>query len=439
MARGPHPSKSRSTNPRNRRSNSHLHGWLASLHPPRIFEYSKGSNKQKKEIQDEISTPQEAFRYLLDHFLKHSELEEVTGKDDFAYLCHRVVHGGDFEKEAVITEGSYRYLQALKELAPLYNISSLEIIDTCLREIPKAKTVAYFDTTFHQSMPDYVKTYPIKPEKARENWLRKYGFHGTSYSFIVRSVAEFLKQPIESTNVVALHLGSGASVCAVQNGKSIDTSMGLTPLSGLPGATRSGDIDPSLVFHYTSGAGKSSPESTEDMHISTAERILNKQSGWKSMTGTTDFSQIATKTPETDQHRLAFEIFIDRIAGFIGNYVVKLDGRVDALVFAGGIGEKSSLLRERVVEKCRCLGFAIDPDVNGRGVVGERVTVTDISEKGAAAKSMGTGSGKQPRVLICQTDEEVSKGDFMQFISSQGPSLSRLASPTMGNVSGRKN
>ncbi|OAX84381.1 acetate kinase [Emergomyces africanus] len=372
--------------------------------PPCTFKNAQGVNREKnEEILEGISSPQEAFKYLLDHFVNDPDLKEVASKDDFAYICHRVVHGGDFETEAVITEDAYDYLQALKSLAPLHNTASLDIINICLREIPKAKTVAYFDSTFHQSMPDYVKVYPINPEKAKENLLRKYGFHGISYSFITRSVAEFFKQPIESTSIIALHLGSGASVCAIRNGKSIDTSMGLTPLAGLPGATRSGDIDPSLVFHYTSKAGNLSPESTKDMHISTAERILNKQSGWKSLTGTTDFSQIATETPLTDQHRLAFEIFIDRIVGFIGNYVVKLDGHVDALVFAGGIGEKSALLRKKVVERCRCLGFVIDQEVNGKGLGDEGIVVTDISQK----LEGGQRREKRPRVLICQTDEEV--------------------------------
>ncbi|OJD18149.1 acetate kinase [Emergomyces pasteurianus Ep9510] len=371
--------------------------------PPCTFKYSRGLSREKtEEIQEGIASPQEAFKYLLGHFLSDPGLHEVASKDDFAYLCHRVVHGGDFEKEAVITEDAYDYLQALKALAPLHNTASLDIINICLHEIPKAKTIAYFDSNFHQSMPDYVKVYPINPEKAKENWLRKYGFHGISYSFITRSVAEFFKQPIESTNIVALHLGSGASVCAIRNGKSIDTSMGLTPLAGLPGATRSGDIDPSLVFHYTSKAGKLSPESTKDMHISMAERILNKHSGWKSLTGTTDFSQIATETPATDQHRLAFEIFVDRIVGFIGNYFVKLDGHVDALVFAGGIGEKSAFLRKKVVEKCRCLGFVIDQEANGKGLVDEGVVVTDISEKLGGEQ----GRAKKPRVFICQTNEE---------------------------------
>ncbi|PGH19371.1 acetate kinase [Polytolypa hystricis UAMH7299] len=364
--------------------------------PPRIFKYTRGNEETKKKIKEEINSPQDAFKYLLEHFLNDPGLQDVASKDDFAYLCHRVVHGGDYEKEAVINENAMNYLKALQDLAPLHNTSSLEIIRTCLEELPAAKTVAYFDTTFHQSLPDYVKTYPINPEIAKSNWLRKYGFHGISYSFILRSVAEFLEKPVEATNIVALHLGSGASACAIRNGKSIDTSMGLTPLAGLPGATRSGEIDPSLVFHYTSKAGKLSPASTKDMHISTAEEILNKKSGWKALTGSTDFSKIAVENPPTEMHKLAFDLFVDRIAGFVGSYVVKLDGQVDALVFAGGIGEKSAFLRKAVVEKCRCLQFAVDEEVNDKGIQDENAAVTEISRR----------PGQAPRILICQTDEE---------------------------------
>ncbi|EEP82659.1 acetate kinase [Uncinocarpus reesii 1704] len=370
--------------------------------PPRVFKYAHGDTKQSKEIEEQIDTPQNAFKYLLTHFLNDSELEIAGKKDDIAYICHRVVHGGDFKHEAVITTDTFGYLEALQDLAPLHNTASLDIIRTCLNEIPNAKSVAYFDTTFHQSLPDYIKTYPVRQDVARSNWLRKYGFHGISYKFIARSVAEFLKKPLDSTNIIALHLGSGASLCAIRAGKPIDTSMGLTPLAGLPGATRSGDIDPTLVFHYTSEASKLSSSSTKDMRLTQAEEILNKQAGWKALTGSTDFSKIATESPETDMHRLAFDIFVDRIVGFIGSYFVKLDGVVDAVVFAGGIGEKSAILRKAIAEKCRCLGFLINQQANSKDIADDAHTVTDMSAK----------SGQKPAVLVCQTDEEVSDPRF---------------------------
>ena len=243
-------------------------------------------------------------------------------------------------------------------------------------------------------MPDYVRSYAIDQKIAKEKGLRKYGFHGLSYQYIIRSTADFLGKQQSATSIIALHLGSGASACAIKNGHSIDTTMGLTPVSGLPGGSRSGDIDPSLVFHYTSDASALSPSSTKDLHISTAEEILNKQSGWKALTGTTDFSKIADPNAP-DTHKLAFDIFVDRVVGFVGNYYVKLGGRVDALVFAGGIGEKSAYLRQVVVEKVSCLGFTIDDEKNKKGTVGD-----DVTDIGTSESSI--------RTLVVETDEDVS-------------------------------
>lgn len=240
-------------------------------------------------------------------------------------------------------------------------------------------------------MPVHVKSYAIDQKIAKEKGLRKYGFHGLSYSYILRQVATFLKKDIPQTSIIALHLGSGASACAIKDGKSVDTTMGLTPVSGLPGGTRSGDIDPSLIFHYTSDVSKLSPASTKDLHISTAEEVLNKKSGWKALTGTSDFAEISKPdAPET--HKLAMNVFVDRIVGYVGSYYVKLGGRVDALVFAGGIGEKSAYLRQLVVQQCACLGFTIDESANDQYQGGEKVT--DI------------GTSQQIRTLVCETDED---------------------------------
>lgn len=274
-----------------------------------------------------------------------------------------------------------------------HNASAVAILEVCFKQIPNVQNVACFDSVFHYTLPDYVKTYAIDQKVAKKKGLRKYGFHGISYSYIVRAVSRHLGKEPSQTSIIALHLGSGASACAIKNGKSIDTTMGLTPVSGLPGGSRSGDVDPSLIFHYTSDAARLSPASTKDLHISEAEDILNKRSGWKALTGTTDFSKIATEDAP-DSHKLALNIFIDRIVGYVGNYFVKLDGQVDALVFAGGIGEKSALLRSRVVEKCACLGFTIDGTKNSDP---EEASVVDI------------GKGGQFTTLICQTDEAVRK------------------------------
>jgi acetate kinase len=281
----------------------------------------------------------------------------------------------------------------LTVLSHRHNASAVAILQVCFKQLPKVQNIACFDSVFHHTLPDYVKTYAIDQKIAQRRGLRKYGFHGISYSYILRAVSNHLGKESPNTSIIALHLGSGASACAIKNGKSIDTSMGLTPVCGLPGATRSGDIDPSLIFHYTSEVAKLSASSTKDLHISEAEEILNKKSGWKALTGTTDFSKIAVENAP-DSHKLAFNLFIDRIVGYIGNYFVKLDGQVDALVFAGGIGERSALLRSRVVEKCACLGFTIDAGKN--------------SQPGEASVAEIGGEGRF-RTLVCKTNEEVSR------------------------------
>jgi acetate kinase len=192
--------------------------------PPLKLKYSRGSKEHKEEVGDRLSTPQDAFKFLLQRCFSDSELSEVASPEDLAYICHRVVHGGDYNESVVITNETYHRLQELEDLAPLHNYSALEIIRTCKQELPNVKSVTFFDSAFHQTMPEHVKTYPINQEIAKANGLRKYGFHGISYSFILRSVAEFLKKPVEETNIIAMHIGSGASVCAIKNGKSVDTT-----------------------------------------------------------------------------------------------------------------------------------------------------------------------------------------------------------------------
>ena len=357
--------------------------------PPAKLTYTRGSTSVHKNKEVEANSQDAAFSLLLDTLVGDDALKEIAHKDDIAIACHRIVHGGDYDDAQIITKDTYHHIEALSDLAPLHNGAALGIVDSCIKQLPSTRNVACFDSQFHASIPPHISTYPINQDVARKNKLRKYGFHGISYAFIARSVAEHLGKPVDKLNIIALHLGSGASACAIKNGKSWDTSMGLTPLAGLPGATRSGSVDPSLVFHYASDVGKLSPASTSQLHISKAEEILNKQSGWSALTGTTDFGAIAAR--DTPERRLAFDILVDRISGFVGSYFVSLEGDVDALVFAGGIGEKSADLRREVVRKVRCLGFGIDESKNGGGLSG---VVGDV------------GDGKGHGVLVCQTDEQ---------------------------------
>lgn len=214
--------------------------------PPPKLKYTRGSESiyKDKEIGKEIKTQNDAFQYMLDQLINDKDFDAIKKKEDIAIACHRIVHGGNYETSQIITKDTLHHLEDLTDLAPLHNASALEIIKGCIKELPKTKNVAVFDTQFHQTIPEHIRTYPINQEVAKKNGLRKYGFHGISYSFITRSVAEFLGKKEDETSLIVLHLGSGASAGAVKNGKSWDTSMGLTPVAGLPGATRSGSIDP---------------------------------------------------------------------------------------------------------------------------------------------------------------------------------------------------
>jgi len=362
--------------------------------PPAVLDYSRAGKIVTKgsEVNSETISQRDAFNLIVKALAEDEELPQLRSKDDIAIICHRIVHGGDYTKAQLISEYTYCHLEKLNDLAPLHNANSLGIVQTCVRDFSGARNVACFDSQFHSSLPPHIRTYPIDQKVAKSNHLRKYGFHGLSYAFVTRATADFLRKPAAELNLIALHLGSGASACAIKGGKSWDTSMGLTPLAGLPGATRSGGVDPSLVFHYASDVGRLSPASTKDLHISRAEEILNKEAGWKALTGTTNFGAIAAASDSDPKMRLAFDLFVDRICGFIGSYYVSLHGRVDALVFAGGIGEKSDRLRSAVVDNLACLGFGIDEVANSRKLSN---VVEDIS-----APSM------KHKVLVCSTDEQ---------------------------------
>lgn len=365
--------------------------------PPVSLSYTRGTTTvAKNERVPDITNAQEAFKHILARLTKDEALSSLQHPDDITFACHRVVHGGSYTKPTRIDKDTYHHLESLSALAPLHNAGALEIVKAVHASVPKASNIAFFDSAFHSTIPAPARTYMIDPAKAAQNGLRKYGFHGLSYAFIARAAAKHLDKPLSKVNIIALHLGSGASACAIRNGESVDTTMGLTPLSGLPGATRSGDVDPSLIFHFTHDAGQPSPASSSELHVTQAEMILNKQSGWKALAGTTDFGEVSERAGKGDEKaKLAFEIFVDRIVAFVGAYFVKLGGEVDALVFAGGIGEKGVELRRAVVERVACLGFEVDEGGNGAVSEGE---VVDIG-------------GKGKRVLVCKTDEQAEMAE----------------------------
>ncbi|TBU42340.1 acetate and butyrate kinase [Dichomitus squalens] len=363
--------------------------------PPARFSFALAAHAEgretKKEPVERVRDHASAFAHFLDYLKREASIDRAQ----IVHVCHRVVHGGDYFKPVVITDESYHHIERLSDLAPLHNGGALSVIKACIDALPNASSIAYFDTSFHRTIPEHIAMYAIRQDVARRRGLKKYGFHGLSYAFILRAVSAHLQRAPVSLNLIVLHLGSGASMCAVAGGQSLDTTMGLTPVSGLPGATRCGVIDPSLIFHYTNRAGRISHDRSlaVDVHVTEAEEILNKRSGWAALTGTTDFGEIEEE--DEGKWKTAFDLFVDRILGFLGGYYLKLGGKVDALVFAGGIGERSVELREAVLEKAACLGFKLDPEANGK-VDGDESVVVDV------------GKGKEgKRVLVCRTDEQL--------------------------------
>lgn len=214
--------------------------------PPLTLKYSRRGKVaiDNREVGETINGQQDAFSLLLQTLIEDGDFPEIRRKEDIGIVCHRVVHGGDYSKPQLVSGGTFDHLTDLNDLAPLHNASSLGIVRLCIKDLSTARNVACFDSQFHSTLREHVRTYPINQDIARKNRLRKYGFHGLSYGFVTRATAEFLGKETGEVNLIAMHLGSGASVCAIRAGKSWDTSMGLTPLAGLPGATRSGSVDP---------------------------------------------------------------------------------------------------------------------------------------------------------------------------------------------------
>ncbi|MFC4258918.1 acetate/propionate family kinase [Marinobacter lacisalsi] len=271
-------------------------------------------------------------------------------------IGHRVVHGGEaFHQAALLDDDVIRAIEDCASLAPLHNPVNLAGIEATLELFPTVPQVAVFDTAFHQTLPRHAWLYPV-PKRFYTDWgVRRYGFHGTSHHYMAEEAARRLGKPLSETSIISAHLGNGCSITAVRDGRSVDTSMGLTPLEGLVMGTRSGDVDPGL-FDFLASKGIS-PEQTH--------RILNRESGLLGLSGTTsDMRNLLTSARDGDKDSEdAFEVFCFRLARYIGAMMVSLD-RLDALVFTGGIGENSAEVRARTAEHLSLPGFRIDPSSN---------------------------------------------------------------------------
>ncbi len=283
----------------------------------------------------------------------------LSDTSDLVGIGHRVVHGGEsFKEAALVSTEVIEEIRRLSSLAPLHNPANVMGIEVAKSLFPKVPQVVVFDTAFHQTLPKTAYLYAVPFSLYDEHRIRRYGFHGTSHSYVAKEVSRHLGRPLEEINVIVLHLGNGASAAAISRGKSIDTSMGLTPLAGLVMGTRCGDIDPAVVFHVCRVTGKSDDE---------VEALLNRESGLKGICGVNDMREIYDRAEQGDERAaLAIDIYCYRIKKYLGAYFAVL-GHVDAIAFTAGIGENAWYVRERSCQGLEYLGVTVDQDKNRQG------------------------------------------------------------------------
>ena len=316
---------------------------------------------QKTGLDKEITeaampTHKQAIQMVLDAIVnpKTGALKSLAEVDA---VGHRVVHGGEkFASSVVLTEEVLAQIEECNDLAPLHNPANLIGIRACQELMPNVPMVGVFDTAFHQTMPKKAYLYGLPHEYYEKYKVRRYGFHGTSHSFVSKRLVEYLGMDLNNSKVIVAHLGNGASVSAVVNGKCVDTSMGLTPLEGLVMGTRSGDIDPAIMEFIAK---------KENLDIGGVMNVLNKKSGVQGMTGiSSDFRDLEAAYNEGNEYAInAIEVFCYRVAKYIGSYVAAMNG-VDAIAFTAGIGENTNLVRRKIVAYLGYLGITIDNEVN---------------------------------------------------------------------------
>lgn len=316
------------------------------------FSYSMKDEKVKTSVKG--NTHEEAVDFLMQFLLDRKIL---TSLHELSGVGHRVAHGGeDFKKSSLIDREALQKIKDLGKLAPLHNPVNVVGIEAVQKELADCPQVAVFDTSFHQTMEAKNYVYPLPYRFYEEDCVRRYGFHGTSHQFVASEAADFLGKPLESIKVISCHLGNGASVCGIKNGKSVITSMGFTPLAGLMMGTRCGDIDPSIIPFLQNEKNLSADE---------MDKLMNGESGFK---GITDFSSdtrdIVNEAEKGNKRaKLALDMFTGRIKQTIGAYAAELDG-LDVLIFTAGIGENSAIIREKICENLTFFGIQLDQSQN---------------------------------------------------------------------------
>lgn len=322
----------------------------------RLTYQPEGGEKEVSELA--MPTHTEAIQFVI-NALTNEATGVVKSLDEIGAVGHRVVHGGEkFTTSVVVTPEVKAGIEECNDLAPLHNPANLIGITTCENLMPGKPQVAVFDTAFHQTMPAKSYMYGLPYEYYENYKVRRYGFHGTSHSFVSKRVAEFLGQDYNNTKTIVCHLGNGSSISAVLNGESVDTSMGLTPLEGLVMGTRSGDMDPAIMEYIAK---------KENLDIVGIMNVLNKKSGVEGISGvSSDFRDLASAAEEGNERaELALEVFAYRVAKYVGSYVAAMNG-VDNIVFTAGIGENDPETRARILKYLGYLGIEINAEANGK-------------------------------------------------------------------------
>ena len=310
-------------------------------------------DEKETEFKLKIEDHQEAVKLLVEQL---TETGAIKSLDEIDAVGHRVVHGGEeFSDSVKITDQVIHVIEDLVDLAPLHNPANLTGIRAFKKVLPDVPMAAVFDTAFHQTMPESSYLYSLPYEYYEKYGIRKYGFHGTSHQYVTQKAAEKIGVPIEELRLISCHLGNGASITAVLGGKSIDTSMGFTPLAGITMGTRSGDIDPALIPYIMQKTGKNAFE---------VLNVLNQESGMLGISGfSSDFRDIQAEVDTNRRANLALEIFAARIHQYIGAYAARMSG-VDAIIFTAGVGENSVAVREKVLTGLEFMGVYWDPKLN---------------------------------------------------------------------------
>ena len=343
-----------------------------------------GGEKEKSDLA--MPTHTEAIQFVIDA-LTNEKTGVVKSLDEIGAVGHRVVHGGEkFASSVVITDEVKKAVEECNDLAPLHNPANLIGVAACEKLMPGTPMVAVFDTAFHQTMPEKAYMYGLPYEYYEKYKVRRYGFHGTSHSYVSKKAAEVLGKKYEDLKIIVCHLGNGASVSAVKNGKCVDTSMGLTPLEGLIMGTRSGDIDPAIMEFIAK---------KENLDIEGVMEVLNKKSGVFGISGglSSDFRDLTDAMNAGDKKaKIAMDVFSYRVAKYIGSYAAAMNG-VDDIVFTAGIGENDDYVREEVCKYLGYLGVDFDSEVN-KGLRGKEAELTK--------------EGSKVKVFVIPTNEELA-------------------------------